>query len=124
MRILLISLLIFLVGCQTTEKIEYEKDNIFVFNLSNSGSMEPALSGGDVIYLNKDFPYDQLKEGDTIAFYDSEWGIKHGLLHRIHVLSKNEPKEWIIKGDNNISVDPYNLTEDNYVGKVIRVDFN
>lgn len=91
--------------------------------MKDTGSMEPALSGGDIIYLDKSYPYDNLKVGDTIGYYDLNWGVDFGLLHRIHVLSKNEPKEFIIKGDNNKSVDPFNLTIHNYVGKVIGVDF-
>ena len=120
MRSLLI-LCIILTSCATVQ--EPTKSNLFIFELSDSGSMEPALSGGDTIYLDRDFSYDKLKEGDVIAYYDAEWGIDYGLLHRIHVLSKNEPVEWIVTGDANKSVDPFNLTEENYHGKVIRVDF-
>jgi len=83
--------------------------------------MEPALSGGDTIYLDRNYPYEDLKVGDVIAYYDVEWGISYGLLHRILVESKET--EFIVKGDNNRSADPFNLTKDNYNGKVIRVDF-
>ena len=118
MRLLLL-LSFFLIGCATSPLTQ---PNLFIFELGDTGSMEPALSVGDTIYLDRSFPYDKLKKGDVIAYYDPKWEINYGLLHRIHVLSNNEP-EYIIKGDNNRSIDPFNLTRENYNGKVIRVDF-
>lgn len=121
---LLLFFLLFITACKhATETYEANTQKIFYFKLGDSGSMRPALSVGDAIYIDISFPYDKLKVGDIIAYYDPQWGISYGLLHRIHALSKNDPKEWIVKGDNNISVDPFNLTEHNYDGKVIRVDF-
>lgn len=116
--LLLICLL--LASCVTPQA---PTNDLFIFSLGDTGSMEPALSVGDIVYLDRGFPYDQLEVGDVIAYYDPKWGIDYGLLHRVHVLSKNEPKEWIIKGDANRNVDPFNLTEKNYHGKVVRVDF-
>jgi signal peptidase I len=118
---LLILLLIAALGC----KSNYNKNSndIFIFKLGDSGSMRQALSANDTIYLDRNYPYHELKEGDIIAYYDPDWNISHGLLHRVYRLSKNDPKEWIIKGDNNKHIDPTHLTEHNYNGKVIRVDF-
>jgi signal peptidase I len=111
-------LLLLLTGCAS----KVAQNDIFVFKLGDTGSMEPALSVDDTIYLDRDFPYEKLKKGDVVAYFDPKWGTNYGLLHRIHELSNNKP-EYIIKGDNLQSVDPFNLTKQNYQGKVIRVDY-
>ena len=120
-NILLTFLFFFIVGCKSND-VRVSSD-LFIFKLGDSGSMRPSLSANDIIYLDRNYPYYKLKKGDIIAYYDPECNISYGLLHRIHELSTNDPKEWIIKGDNNPSVDPFNLTEKNYNGKLIRVDF-
>ena len=76
--------------------------------------MEPALSGGDIVYIDSSFEYKDLKIGDVVAYRDDKYGMSNGILHRI---VKSSP------GDNNQDVDRYNLNEQNYYGKLIRVDF-
>lgn len=121
---LFILILIFIVGCKSNDVYKPENVDLFVFELCNSGSMRPALSVNDTVYIDRNFPYHDLKKGDIIAFYDPKWEINYGLLHRIHALSRDDPREWIMKGDNNHSIDKFNLTESNYQGKVIRVDLD
>jgi len=116
MRILFIILL--LTGCATKEK---SPKNIFFYELPDTGSMEPALSGGDIIYLDRSFEYEDLKVGDVVAYYEPKYGIINGILHRI--VRSSSPKEWVVKGDNNKNIDRYNLNEESYYGKLIRVDF-
>lgn len=110
--------MLLLTGCATKE--EFNK-NIFFYELPDTGSMEPALSGGDIIYLDRSFEYKDLKTGDVVAYYDDKYGVNNGILHRI--IRSSPPKEWVVKGDNNENIDRYNLNEESYYGKLIRVDF-
>jgi len=111
-------LILVLAGCSSTKKAS---NKIFSYKLPDTGSMEPALSGGDIIYLDYSFPYEYLKTGDIVAYYDDRYGMINGILHRI--VKNSPPKEWVVKGDNNPSIDRYNLNEESYYGKLIRVDF-
>ena len=116
MRILF--LILILTGCSTKEE---SHKNIYFYELPDTGSMEPALSGGDIIYLDYSFDYKDPKVGDVVAYYDNKYGLSNGILHRI--VKNSPPKEWVIKGDNNPSIYKYNLNEESYYGKLISVDF-
>ena len=116
MRVLFLILL--LAGCATKDQ---SLRSIFFYEIPNTGSMEPALSGGDIVYIDSSFEYEDLKIGDVVAYRDDKYGMSNGILHRI--VKSSPPKEWVVKGDNNQDVDRYNLNEQNYYGKLIRVDF-
>lgn len=80
-----------------------------------SGSMEPALKVGSLIYIHEDLPED-VKEDDIIAFYSSseEGSI---ITHRVvknNVVSGN----FRTKGDANDSEDPMPVDYDFYIGRV------
>jgi signal peptidase I len=113
MRYLL--LLLFLTGCTTSDH------RYFIFDLPDTGSMEPAFSGGDLMFLDTKFPYEDLKIGDVVAYSDERYNMGRGIIHRI--VGKAPNNQWIMKGDNNPTKDRYLLRKDTYDGKLTRVDF-
>lgn len=90
---------------------------IFGWHMYNviSGSMEPALKVGSLIYIHEDAPED-VKEEDIIAFYSSV-GDGSIITHRVvknNVVSGN----FQTKGDANEGDDPTPVDYDNYIGSV------
>ncbi len=81
-----------------------------------TGSMEPAIKVGSLIYVKDEDPKDAQKD-DIIAFYGSleDSGI---ITHRV---VKNNIVSGIIKtkGDANANEDPTPVPYDNYIGKVV-----
>ncbi|MEF8880882.1 MAG: signal peptidase I [Candidatus Nanohaloarchaea archaeon] len=95
-----------------------------VFNISpglntltvNSGSMEPAIHTGSVIYIHSVSDYSSLSKGDIITFQDGDYLTTH----RIHDVQGNgETYTFITKGDANEDPDPNPIEEDRIVGKTI-----
>lgn len=101
--ILLCSLLVVpkVFGCQTYHVI--------------SGSMEPALKVGSLIYIQEGDPK-EAEEDDIIVFYSSleDRGI---ITHRV-VKNNVVSGTFRTKGDANASEDPTPVPYDNYIGKV------
>lgn len=90
---------------------------IFGWHMYNviSGSMEPALKVGSLIYIQEDLPED-VKEDDIIAFYsfpDDSSIITHRVVKN-NVVSGN----FRTKGDANDSEDPMPVDYDFYIGRV------
>lgn len=91
---------------------------IFGFHMYHvlSGSMEPAIPVGSLLYV-KDVPPEDVEEKDIIAFYSSleDGGI---ITHRVtenHVVSGT----FDTKGDANDGEDPTPVPYDNYIGLVV-----
>lgn len=78
-----------------------------------SGSMEPNISKGDVVIVDKDF--DDVRVGDVLAYrYESKM-----IVHRIYRVINNDNEYFIYtKGDFNGDYDKYKVTEDMFVGIV------
>lgn len=102
--ILLCSLLVVpgIFGCQTYHVV--------------SGSMEPALKIGSLIYIREDSP-EEAKEGDIIVFYSSleDGGI---ITHRV-VKNNVVSGTFRTRGDANDSDDPTPVAYDTYIGRVV-----
>ena len=81
-----------------------------------SGSMEPKMPVGSLIYVQEGEPED-VKEEDIIAFYSSleDSGI---ITHRV-VENNIVSGTFQTKGDANEKADPMPVSYDNYIGKVI-----
>ena len=89
---------------------------IFSYQMFNviSGSMEPAVKVGSLIYVHEEEP-EGIKEKDIIAFYGMpEGGI---ITHRV-VKNNVVSGTFRTKGDANDSEDPTPVPYDNYIGKV------
>ena len=81
-----------------------------------SGSMEPKMPVGSLIYVQESAPEDVEKE-DIIAFYSSleDSGI---ITHRV-VENNIVSGTFETKGDANEKADPMSVSYDNYIGKVV-----
>jgi signal peptidase len=73
-----------------------------------SGSMEPTIMTGDVIFIK---PQNAYQKDDIVTFHDAA---NRTVTHRI--LSDDEGK-LTTKGDNNQATDPDPITQQNIVGK-------
>ena len=82
-----------------------------------SGSMEPAVPTGSLVYIKYVEPGD-IETGDIIAFYgsDAQGSI---ITHRV-VSNSNAMGEFITKGDANAENDMSPVTYEQYVGKMVR----
>lgn len=78
-----------------------------------SGSMEPVLHTGSLCFVDTKTEYQQVQEGDIIAF-QAESGVM--VTHRA---VKKTDYEIRTKGDNNDTMDIPVVTEKNFKGKTI-----
>lgn len=78
-----------------------------------SGSMEPKISKGDVVIVDKN--YSGINVGDVLAYkYDGKV-----IVHRIYRIVNNDNEYYIYtKGDANNDYDKYKITNDMFVGVV------
>ena len=81
-----------------------------------SGSMEPAVPVGSLLYVHEGEPKD-VEEEDIIAFYGSleDSGI---ITHRV-VKNNVVSGTFTTKGDANEKEDPKPIPYDNYIGRVV-----
>ena len=79
-----------------------------------SGSMEPEIYTGDVIYV-KQVPFQSLEAGDVITF-----SMNQGRTIVTHRVEKIDEKNGLLqtKGDANKDTDPAWITRDTVLGKV------
>lgn len=78
-----------------------------------TGSMCPAMPVGSVCFVNHHADYEEIQEGDVIAF---RLGGKAMITHRVVRFSE---QGIITKGDANRIEDAALVTEENFVGKTI-----
>ncbi len=80
-----------------------------------SGSMEPAIKVGSLIYIHEGEPKD-IEKDDIIAFYSSveDGGI---ITHRV-VKNNTVSGMFQTKGDANEKEDPNPISYDNFIGRV------
>lgn len=89
----------------------------FEFNIVQSQSMEPNIKRFDFVLVAKTNPQ-TLKEGDVIAFFETNTHIK--VLHRIDKIEvDNGQKFFVTKGDNNSVADYHKKTESQVYAKHI-----
>jgi len=94
------------------------------FYVVSSGSMIPALEIYDVIVVEGNTPFDDVKKGDIIVFYSPklyEQGKERVIVHRVTLIMDDDPKIVRTKGDSNpgsIAGTDYPITEKEYLGKV------
>lgn len=74
-----------------------------------SGSMEPTLKVGGILYYEK-ISIDELDEGDILVYQENN----HIISHRIVDITENG---FITKGDKNNSVDNYLVSNNQVFGK-------
>lgn len=84
-----------------------------------SGSMEPVISKGDVVIVDKDFK--KFESGDILAYaYEGKV-----IVHRIVKIIDAEDETFVYtKGDANNNYDNYKITKDMFIGIVkIKIPF-
>ena len=81
-----------------------------------SGSMEPSLYAGDMVFVNSNVEFENVKIGDVIIFqYEGK-----NIIHRVVDEAWIETERFLkTKGDNNKSADGYLTTEENFCGVAI-----
>lgn len=81
-----------------------------------SGSMEPAVPLGSLVWLR---PSDFYAAGEVIAYsHPDSNNAQTVVLHRIESKIKNDTVSFRTKGDANTSVDAFNVTESDIIGKM------
>ena len=94
------------------------------FYVVSSGSMIPVLMIYDVIVVEGNTPFEDVKKGDIIVFYSPklyEQGKERVIVHRVSLEMGEDPKIVRTKGDANpasIAGTDYPITEKEYLGKV------
>lgn len=81
-----------------------------------SGSMEPAIPTGSLVYVKRISP-EKVEEDDVIAFYSTMDG-ESIITHRV-VANSELMSEFITKGDANDTKDMNPVPYDNYIGKMM-----
>ena len=75
-----------------------------------SGSMEPEIHVGSMCFIDTEVPYSRIREGDVIAFSQSDFQVTH----RVIGISDQGLET---KGDANAHSDGITTTQKNYLGK-------
>ena len=94
------------------------------FYVVSSGSMIPVLQIYDVIVVEGNTPFQDVKKGDIIVFYSPklyEQGKERVIVHRVSLVMGEDPKIVRTRGDANpasIAGTDYPITEKEYLGKV------
>lgn len=78
-----------------------------------SGSMEPNIPTGSLVYVDKNADSSDIEKGDVIAFSLGDGNI---CTHRV---VDNEEKGFITKGDANADPDGFIVAYDKYIGKTV-----
>ncbi len=97
-----------------------------VFGMSNpfyvvaSGSMIPELEVYDILIVQANIPFEELRVGDIIVF-DRPSDHSRVIVHRIVSVVDEDPRILRTKGDANMASIPgtdFPVTDDEYIGKV------
>lgn len=76
-----------------------------------SGSMEPAIKTGSIVFVNERADYNELEPGDIIVFENGATKVTHRIL-------SIQADGIETKGDNNNTTDGITTTKNNFTGKV------
>lgn len=77
-----------------------------------SGSMEPNLYAGDIVFVNTNIDFEDVEIGDVIIF-------KYEDMNIIHRVIEADGQKLKTKGDANKVDDGFVATEENYCGTVL-----
>jgi len=96
----------------------YISNNFTPFMIVTTGSMEPTINVGDLIYV-KGVPADELQVGDIITFIPpSDYVRGARVTHRIVEISYGKDEIYFkTQGDANPSVDPWTITSGEIIGR-------
>ena len=118
LALLLVAILAIYLVTIATFQIAFGTQTPFMVVISNS--MYPTLKINDIIVV-KNVPIDDIKVGDIIVF-KSPLNPDIPIVHRVVDIGvRNGVKFFITKGDNNPTRDPWTVTPEMVIGKVIYV---
>lgn len=80
-----------------------------------SGSMEPEISVGSLVYISENIPPEEIQEQDVIAYRRGE---QMQVLHRVIQVDEKK-KMFQTKGDANEKADPGMVDFSQYLGKEV-----
>ena len=103
----------------TTVPPNSSEEQITEYNVV-SWSMLPALPIGCSIEVDTQTKFSDIKEGDIIV-YTTRRANRYNTPYITHRVYKKMSNYLICKGDSNAHVDREEITEDNFVGKVVSV---
>ena len=81
-----------------------------------SGSMEPNLYAGDIIFVNSNVAFEDVQLGDVIIFQYEDMNVIHRVVDEAMIDGERHLKT---KGDANKVDDGFVATEKNYCGKAL-----
>lgn len=81
-----------------------------------SGSMEPNLYAGDIVFVNTNIDFEDVEIGDVIIFKHRDMNIVHRVIEAATVDGQKYLKT---KGDANKVDDGFVATEENYCGTAL-----
>ena len=81
-----------------------------------SGSMEPNLYAGDIVFVNSNVAFEDVQLGDVIIFQYEDMNVIHRVVDEAMIDGERHLKT---KGDANALEDGYLTTESNYCGKAL-----
>lgn len=83
-----------------------------------SGSMEPNLYAGDMVFVNSNVDFEDVQLGDVIIFQYEDMNIIHRVVDKAMIDGEKRLKT---KGDNNKNADGYLAKKENFSGVVAYV---
>ena len=81
-----------------------------------SGSMEPNLYAGDIVFVDSNVAFEDVQLGDVIIFQYEDMNVIHRVVDEAMIDGERHLKT---KGDANARDDGYLTTESNYCGKAL-----
>lgn len=81
-----------------------------------SGSMEPKLYAGDIVFVNTNIDFEDVEIGDVIIFKHRDMNIVHRVIEATTIDGQKYLKT---KGDANKVDDGFVATEENYCGTAL-----
>ena len=81
-----------------------------------SGSMEPSLYAGDMVFVNSNVDFEDVQIGDVIIFQYEDMNIIHRVVDEALIDGEKHLKT---KGDNNKCADGYLTTKYNFCGVAV-----
>lgn len=112
---MMVAVLLITVLLVVNSKISGGQASIFGYQVKAvlSGSMEPDIKTGSIIFVKTGGNMERFKEGDVITFQADENIV---VTHRITDV-KNDGQQYITKGDANNSADIDPVLSDNVIGQ-------
>lgn len=117
---LLFGVLLFVIPVVITFGIRIVFGTYHPFYVITSGSMRPTLNTSDVIVVQGNLPFQDIKIGDIIVFHKPS-NQSRIITHRVVQILNDNPRIIKTKGDHNrgsIAGTDFPITEQLYIGKV------